>query len=223
MKKILLPFFLLLTTLAHAQLNNSWIDYSKTYYKFRLVKNGVYRINQSTLTSVGLQNVPAEQFQLWRNGQQVRIYTSVANGALSSNDYIEFIGKANDGVPDQNLYLDPNFQLSNDFSLFTDTAAYFLTVSNSGNNLRYSSAVNDVANNTLQPDAYFMNRVENPYEVQVNRGFEQSVGEPLYSSAYDQGESWVSDFIGACPGCPLVKQFNNLNVYTGGPQNNVSF
>ena len=49
MKKILIPCLLLITTIVQAQLNNSWIDYSKTYYKFRLGTTGLCRINQTTL------------------------------------------------------------------------------------------------------------------------------------------------------------------------------
>src|SRR5665647_723057 len=137
MKKNLIPLFLLCVTITHAQLNNSWIDYSKAYYKFKVGKTGVYRINQSTLSSVGLGNTPAEQFQLWRNGEQVRIFTSAASGPLTTADYIEFLGERNDGKPDKPLYRDTSYQLSHSFSLHTDTATYFLTV-NQGNNLRYT-------------------------------------------------------------------------------------
>ncbi len=81
MRKILIIIFTLATVAAKAQpLNNSWIDYSKTYYKFKVVKTGLYRINQASLASLGLNNTPAEYFQLWRNGKEVRLYTSVATG-----------------------------------------------------------------------------------------------------------------------------------------------
>ena len=82
MKNIFLPFFILCTIAATAQYNNSWIDYSKPYYKFKVGKNGLYRISQSVLASAGLGNTPAEHFQLWRNGEEVRLYTSVASGVL---------------------------------------------------------------------------------------------------------------------------------------------
>jgi hypothetical protein len=85
-------------------LNNSWIDYSKTYYKFKVGKDGLYRIRQGELAAIGLGAVPAEQFQLWRNGEQVRLYTSVVSGPLGGNDYIQFWGKRNDGLPDKPLY-----------------------------------------------------------------------------------------------------------------------
>src|SRR5215217_4699461 len=102
MKKLLLGLLLITSFIAKAQVyNNEWIDYSKTYYKFKVGRTGLYRIPQSLLFSAGLSSTPAEHFQLWRNGKQVPIYTSVPSGALSSSDYIEFWGQMNDGKPDK--------------------------------------------------------------------------------------------------------------------------
>src|SRR6187402_1923053 len=112
MKKFLLPLLLLSGLIASSQVyNNEWIDYSKTYYKFKVGASGLYRINQSNLPA-SLQSVPAEQFQLWRNGKEIAIYTSVVSGPLPSNGYIEFWGEKNDGKPDKNLYKNPADQFS---------------------------------------------------------------------------------------------------------------
>jgi hypothetical protein len=89
MKKIFV-LLLLISSFSHAQLNNSWIDYTKTYYKFRLAKDTLCRIPQATLAAVGLENTNADYFQLWRNGVEVRLYTSVTNSSLGINDFIEF-------------------------------------------------------------------------------------------------------------------------------------
>ncbi|HNU87880.1 MAG TPA: hypothetical protein PKJ94_06310, partial [Ferruginibacter sp.] len=188
MKKILLAsFVLLLVTSGYSQLNNSWIDYSKTYYKFKLAKDTLTRINQPILAAAGLGNVPAEQFQLWRNGQQVRLYTSVPTGIMGSGDYIEFWGEMNDGKPDKALYRNPDYQLSEKYSLETDTATYFLTVNPAGGNLRYAATVNNTAGNVLPADPYFMRRLEYNYRNQVNKGYAAVIGEYVYSSAYDIG------------------------------------
>src|SRR5215211_3638110 len=105
MKKILFGLLLTWGFIAKAQVyNNEWIDYSKTYYKFKVGKTGLYRIPQSALSSAGLGNTPAEYFQLWRNGEQVPIYTSISAGVFSGSDYIEFWGRQNDGKPDRELY-----------------------------------------------------------------------------------------------------------------------
>src|SRR5438309_606523 len=116
---------------------NEWIDYSKTYYKFKVGSTGLYRINTSDLTRIGLASVPAQNFQLWRNGKEVALYSSTASGVLGANDYLEFWGEKNDGVNDKDLYRNPVNQLSDKESLLTDTAAFFLTVNSAGTNLRF--------------------------------------------------------------------------------------
>ncbi|MCY7309699.1 MAG: hypothetical protein LH619_02875, partial [Chitinophagaceae bacterium] len=137
MKKLLLPLLLLTGLLAQSQAyNNEWINYSRTYYKFKVGATGLYRISQSTLTSIGIGSTAAEQFQLWRNGRQVPLFTSVQTGPLGGADYIEFWGEMNDGKPDSVLYKNPDHQLNNKWSLETDTAAFFLTVNPSGGNAR---------------------------------------------------------------------------------------
>src|SRR5205823_10537299 len=104
MRKYILIACLLMVAAVHAQYNNEWIDYSKTYYKFKVGSTGLYRINTADLTRIGLGGTPAQNFQLWRNGKEVALYSSAASGALSANDYLEFWGEKNDGVNDKDLY-----------------------------------------------------------------------------------------------------------------------
>ncbi len=222
MKKILSALIILLFAFnSNAQLNNSWIDYSKTYYKFKLAKDTLTRIYQPVLAAAGLGSVPAQNFQLWRNGKQVRIFTSVATGVLGSSDYLEFWGEMNDGKADKGLYKDPNYQMCEKFSLETDTVTYFLTVNSTSANLRYLATANPTVGTTLTPEPYFMRRIEQHYRDQINKGYAAVIGEYVYSSSYDVGESWTSDNIAPC--CGLTKVIDNINKYTAGPQNNVMF
>ena len=222
MKKFLFTSIVLLLAFAgFAQLNNSWIDYSKTYYKFKITADGVCRIPQPSLAAIGLSGTPAQNFQLWRNGKQVRIYTSVANGTMAATDFIEFWGEMNDGKPDKTLYMDTAYQLDDKYSMFSDTANYYLTVNASGANLRYVQNANPVAGNLLPADAYFMRRLEKHYKSILNRGFAQIIGEAVYSSAFDRGEGWTSNDISPC--CPLSNIFIDINKYSAGPANSITF
>ena len=171
--------------------NNEWIDYNKTYYKFNVGKTGLYRISQTTLATIGIGNVPAEQFQLWRNGRQVALYTSVPSGPLAASDFIEFWGEKNDGKPDSTLYRDPIHILSDKHSMQTDTAAFFLTVNPAGSNLRMQDAVNNVAGNVLLSEPYFMHTEGHYYHDYINPGYYIDAGEYVHSSSYDRGEAWV--------------------------------
>ncbi|MBL0181900.1 MAG: hypothetical protein IPP96_06200 [Chitinophagaceae bacterium] len=222
MKKVLLTFFVvLLVTAGYSQLNNSWIDYNKTYYKFKLAKDTLTRIPQPVLAAAGLASVPAQNFQLWRNGKEVRMYTSVPTGVLGSGDYLEFWGEMNDGKPDRALYRNPDYQLCDKYSLETDTVSYFLTVNPAGGNLRYAETVNNTAGNVLPADPYFMRRIETHYRQQVNKGYAAVIGEYVYSSAYDIGEGWTSN--DAAPCCAVSKDLQNMNRYAAGPANSVIF
>jgi Peptidase family C25/CARDB len=202
--------------------NNEWINFSNTYYKFKVGSTGLYRIAQPVLASAGLGNVPVQNFQLFRNGVEVPIYTTAASGTLGSNDYIEFWGQMNDGVPDAPLYRAANYQLTQHKSLETDTAVYFLTVNATGNTFHYQNAPNNPSGSPLPTETYFMYTAGVYFHNQINPGFAQVVGEALYSSAYDLGEFWSSNNI--FPGTPFTdNSLPNLYVYSGGPAASIKF
>jgi len=216
--KRLLPIILVLFSIAaSAQYNNSWIDYNKTYYKFKVGNTGLYRISQSALSSIGLGSTPAEQFQLWRNGEEVRMYTSSVSGPLGSSGYLEFWGLMNDAKKDTRLYLNPAAQLADYYSLETDTAAYFLTV-NAGSNLRFNNTANNVAANTLPAEPYFMNKKGVYFKDYLYSGYATIIGFYVYSSAYDIGEGWTSREVYSSAVDGLTIPFTGLNLYSAGPQ-----
>jgi hypothetical protein len=218
MKKFLTILLLLAAFGLHAQpYNNEWIDFSKAYYKFKIAANGVYRIPQSVLSGAGLGSIPAQYFQLFRNGQEVPIYTSVASGAMGASDYIEFWGQMNDGKPDNVLYRNSAYQHTTHWSLETDTAVYFLTVNPTGTPFHYRNSTNDTTGNVLPAEPYFMYTAGSYFKVQINPGYAADVGEYVYSSSYDIGEFWST---GNIPGGTTYTDnvLTNLNVYSGGPQ-----
>jgi hypothetical protein len=230
-KKLLLPVFLCCFCSSFAQLGNSWIDYNKTYYKFKVAEDKLCRIPQPALAGVGLGTTNADHFQLWRNGQQVRIFTSVTAAPLTATDYIEFFGEMNDGKPDRQLYKDAQFQLADKYSLETDTAVYFLTVNPTSANLRFTATSNPAPSAGAVPEPYFMRKVDVFYRNQLNRGFaEQYSGEYVYSSVYDNGEGLVSANVAANPATTstpaseviVPTTLTGLNVYTAGPTNSLS-
>ena len=94
-RKILLILLMFAFIGVNAQYNNEWIDYNKTYFKFKVGVNGLYRINNTLLQSAGLGSIPVENFQVWRNGAQVPLYTSIPSGVMGAADYIEFYGQMN--------------------------------------------------------------------------------------------------------------------------------
>ena len=227
MKKVF-TIFLLLATLGLSAQNyyNEWINFSKTYYKFKVGATGLYRIPQPVLAGAGLGNVPAENFQLFRNGKEVPIYTSSPTGVLGSNGYIEFWGAMNDGAPDNPLYRSSAYQHTQQLSLETDTAIFFLVENTSGNAFHQRDTVNNVAGSLLTPESYFQYTTGTYFKSgggMPNPGFAQVIGEYIYSSSYDIGEFWASDPI--TPGSTQTDQKNNLFVYSaaGAPDASIRF
>lgn len=197
--------------------NNEWIDYNKTYYKFKVGSTGLYRINQTVLAGLGLASTPVEQFQLWRNGIQVPLNTSISTGIMAAQDFIEFWGQMNDGKLDKLLYRNPAHQLSDQLSLQTDTATYFLTTnSNIAQNLRYINAANNVAGNSLPAENYFIHKLRFNFKARANRGYALNVGEDVYASTYDVCEFLSTADINLATG-PYKIPLNNLYIYNSGP------
>ncbi len=213
MKRILLLTFLIASLVASAQpFNNEWIDYSKTYYKFKVGSTGLYRIDQSALPAA-INAANAEHFQLWRNGRQVPLYTSRQAGSFQAGDYIEFWGEMNDGKPDHAMYRMPDFQLNDKWSLQTDTAAFFLTINPSSPNFRLVPTNNNVAGNVLPAEPFFQYTVGKYWKDRLGGGWAQVVGDNVFSSSYDEGEGWTS--VDLVKGASFTPAFNDLYVYSG--------
>jgi hypothetical protein len=222
MKKLYTSCLLLMTLgLAAQPYNNEWINFGQTYYKFKVGATGLYQIPESVLAANGLAGVPVQNFQLFRNGQEVPIYTSQPGGTLGPSDYIEFWGQMNDGAPDNILYRSPTYQHTTAVSLETDTAVFFLTVNPTGNTFHYSNTANNVAGSLLTPEPYFMYTTGTYFRNEINPGFAEVVGEYIYSSSYDIGEFWASGY--SAPGAPIQDTKSNLFVYSGGPNASIKF
>lgn len=224
MKRFLLSAIILLsafTGIRAQSFMNEWIDFNKTYYKFNIGATGVYRISQAQLSAMGIGASNAAHFQLWRHGQQIPIYTSVASGALPANGYLEFWGESNDGKWERRMFIEPQYQINDKWSLYTDTAAYFLTVNPSaGANLRLVQTNNDLAS-VLPAEPYFMYKAALYYKATINPGFGAVVGSTVYSASFDEGESWTSSSFR--PANPLTSTQSNLYVAMSGPAASLKF
>lgn len=147
------------------QFGNEWIQYSQSYYKIKIVNDGVYRLPYATLLNAGIpvQTINPNHFQLFRNGKEVAIYVAgEADNSFDSGDYIEFVGLRNDGWLDSCLYINGSADLVNKkFSLFSDTSIYFLTWNNSTNNKRLSVETDVNFGAYTQSPYFLLERVHN--------------------------------------------------------------
>lgn len=191
---------------------NEWIDFGKTYYKFRTGGSGIFRISQSQLAAAGLGSVNAAHFQLWKNGEEIAIYTSSPSGPLPSNGFIEFWSNVNDGKWEKRLYLEPEAQLNPHVSLFSDSVTWFLTVNTTSPNKRIIETANNLSS-SLPVETSFTHTLITGYPNFYNQGFAAVVGDYVYSSSYDIGEGYTTgEFRPASPFTPTV---SNLFVAPG--------
>lgn len=202
MKKFLLiSLSLLVSNLIFAQkYGNEWINFNQDYYKIKIGKEGIYRIDSATLQSIGfpLGSVNPKNIQLWINGEEQPILVNGENdGSFNSGDYIEFYGTYNDGKLDSSLYPNPAEQPHQYMSLYSDTATYFLTytASTQGKRIQVNND-NDYTGKTADP--YFL------YEQIIwynNKNGGQSYdglgfAAEGFHSEYTEGEGWALQFSG---------------------------
>ncbi len=176
--------FTIVTFLVSAQLStaqqfgNEWIQYSQSYYKIKVVTDGVYRIPYSTLQNAGIpvQTINPKDFQLFLNGREVALYVEgEADNSFDAGDFIEFVGVRNDGWLDSALYIAGRAdQINRHYSLFSDTSTYFLTWNNSQNNRRYTLETDVNTSAYTQSSHFLLERIFN------------------YSGWYYEGEIFVA-------------------------------
>lgn len=194
--KLLLILILIcysITTTVAQTYNNEWIDYSQTYFKIKTSKTGLHKVPYAALSNSGI-NLTGSNFVLYYKGQEVPIYPTT-NNVFGTNDYFEFYGEKNDGSFDTQLYPDPKWQLHTEYSLFTDTATYFLT-SKPGEHLRYTQANNDISD-PLPAETHFTHTIKNYYSNIYFGGnpFRNLGGVSNYFADFEEGEGFVGDAI----------------------------
>jgi hypothetical protein len=196
--------------------NNEWIVYGQKYYKIKIAKNGLYKIDSTTLANSGipLSGINPKNIQLFQKGKEVYPYIfGEADGVLNTNDYILFYAEKNSGK-DDSLYYDNVPYITNPYySVINDTAAVFLTWNASTNNRRLSLNT-DTTYSQSNPSPYYYKEILTTNAGGYSEGPTNSLN--LTDPRYKLGEGFIN---GQIP----ETQFNNLtfstsSVYAGGPQ-----
>ncbi|NNC86562.1 MAG: hypothetical protein HKN75_10820 [Bacteroidia bacterium] len=226
MKKFILILLTVFVSFnSHAQnYGNEWIPFApgnsyslQQYFKIQIWQEGVYRINKTTLQSaqIPLTGIDPRNFQLFHNGEEVPM--TVHNeqyGTIDSTDYIEFYASKNDGSFDASLYVDADAQTHPEYSLFNDTAIYFLTWNSSTSNKRITEYANTNFNSYVADD-YCIKKEHRQFASRFGKGNQDGNG--LSDPAFEEGEGWASVPFNETTS-PFSSQFSTLNVFTGGPQ-----
>jgi hypothetical protein len=222
MKKLLCSFFcfFVFTLSAGAQaIGNEWINYNQFYYKFPITQTGVYRITPAVLAASGVNfsNVDPRNFQVFGRGQEIPIYVkgeTDLDGVFNNADFIEFFAERNDGWFDTLAYDTATHVTNPYYSLFTDTAFYFLTWNSSFTNLRMALTVSDTTNTAAtQPEPFYMQERLQYFASNYYQG-ESDVAK-VTDPEYTDGEGWMGASIAA--GSTTTISLKTSNAYLNGP------
>ncbi|SFF06572.1 putative type IX secretion system sortase PorU2 [Thermoflexibacter ruber] len=131
-------FLSLFTSQLFAQIfGNEWIDYSKTYYKIPINREGIYRISFAQLQSAGfpVATTDPRKIQMFFRGKEIPITVAGEDdGTFNTADYIEFYARNNRFDLFEEMFDSPaNLpRVFNEtypyFIYYPDFAFYFLTV-----------------------------------------------------------------------------------------------
>ncbi len=124
---LLFNFSLASYTSAQKLYGNEWITSNQKYLKIPIVEEGFYQITRSDMETAGISvdSVPMENYQMYRRGKEIAI--EVNRSASGKLDFIGFYGQKNDGALDSSLYVTPEAMPHAYYSLYSDTAAYYLS------------------------------------------------------------------------------------------------
>lgn len=177
---ILLILFSVVTSLSYAQpYDNSWINYSQQYYKFKISTTGIYRIDSMALENAGIpiSTINPQNIQIYAKGVEIPIYIQgEGDGVLNTADFIEFYAQGNDGWNEEAFYGSAQNHPNPYYSLINDTIHYYFTWNTSTTNNRM----------ILETDTTFSSYTAIPSFRKENTEF--------YFSDYYDGET---DFVGA--------------------------
>lgn len=193
LKKIPFLFFILLIVQWQSAIGqtygNEWIDYEKQYWKFPVIQNGIIRITYNDLFNGGFPvgSIDPRYISLYGRGKELEIYVAGEDdGDFSTADYIEFNGRKNDAWLDSVIYDEPTHLPNPAYSLFNDTAWYFISINDNFGLRRSLSDANNFADFTPITHCLYKSELEFHNEYLIGEQDINGISLPLYEEA----EGW---------------------------------
>ncbi len=221
MRKFYIALFVLISLTGTAQQANDWIAFNgsqpysmQPYFKIKVWKNGIYRLDYNTLQAAGFfVNGNPKQFQIFHKGiEQAITVAGESDGVFDPADYIEFYGEKNDGWLDAQLYEDPNNHIDPYYSLFCDTAAYFLTINFfSGAPVKRMTVETDVNFSAYTPQNYIF---KESLQILTSVFYRGKANEP-YDPAFSEFEGFTDNGFSAAR--TITLNTDNVSTFAGAP------
>lgn len=176
-----------------------WINYSQSYYKVNITQKGVHRITYTQLQNIGfpLATIDPRKIQLFHRGNEQAIsINGESDGIFNTTDYIEFYAEANNGTQDAFLYNQAVHQINPYYNLYSDTAAYFLTIINTagvGKRINtFNGTLTALETYHWQEDVFAFAET-----YWAGQNYQQGTNNEIFLSDFDTGEGWASNAIAA--------------------------
>jgi hypothetical protein len=189
---------------------NGWINFSQQYFKFPISKEGIYRIDSTTLSNYfNLSSVNPKNFQLIIKGKENHLFIKgESDNKINIGDYLEFYASPAMGDIDSLIYTGINYLPNPYAAIFNDTIYGFLSLNNLTNNKRY--VIETDTNSVAYPSAnYFYSEKtffgSSSYN-SVNE-YNMETSNPLYTQAEGRGVAFAK-------GNSISSTFFGLNTYT---------
>jgi len=119
---------------------NEWVKQDQQYVKVKIAEEGIYKLTGANIQALGINitSIKGNQWQLFHNGQEQPLYVSTSD-VYSEEEFLVFYAKENGSELDKFLFQnDYQDMLNPGYSLVSDTAAYFLTWTDSEPVKRYT-------------------------------------------------------------------------------------
>ncbi len=212
---ISLVLILLTSFLAAQNYGNSWVRFSQTYFKFPISKDGVYRIDSTTLSAkFNLQTLNPKNLQLFIKGKEQHLYIfGESDNKINLNDYVEFYASHLQRDYDSLLYSGVKYLPNPYIPIFNDTIFGYLTVNSSISNLRYQEETDSTIANYPLADHFYSELIYSfPSTYNSVSDVQNIYSDPRYTQAEGPGINFNK-------GTTLTSNFTNLLSYTSTPLN----
>ncbi len=209
MKKILVTvFFIFLLYSTNAQsYGNEWIKNNQKYFKIKIGKPGIYRIDYTSLIpaatdmNLSLPSVNPKKWQMFYQGKVIPIYVAGENdNVFNVGDFIEFYAQLNDGALDRELYNNPLMLANDKVSMVTDSSTYYLTFVpiSSTEDVRHMKNYNFTNYGAYPEMPYFMHESTVSYTTDYNygKGYNYGSSEAM-NPEYKTGEGFCGVSFGS--------------------------
>ncbi len=182
-----------------AQYSNSWVTHNQQYYKISVATTGIYRLTYDQLQQAGVpvNSIDPRLIQIFRRGQEQAIYFKhnqlPADNKFDNGEYLEFYGEKNDGEMDSKLYQPASAQPHKYYNLYSDTAAYFLTVNPLPVQGKRMEMFDEVNSSNIAKETFHTSEQLRVYAQEYSPGEIRDTY--VTQSFFDSGEGWTGSTI----------------------------